>query len=59
MHARVAVVVLGDRLEVRLPEKAVAEALRCVLDAGGEVVSVVPRRASLESIFLSAVEEGS
>jgi ABC-2 type transport system ATP-binding protein len=50
---------LGDRIEVRLPEKAVEGALRNMLDAGAEVVSVVPRRASLESIFLSAVEDRS
>jgi ABC-2 type transport system ATP-binding protein len=50
---------LGDRIEVRLPEKSVQGALRIVLDAGVEVVSALPRRASLESIFLSTVEEGS
>lgn len=49
---------LGDRIEVRIPEKAVERTLRAVLDSGGDIVSVTPRRMSLESIFLSAVEEG-
>ena len=49
---------LGDRIEVRVAEKRVGEALREALAAGAEVVSVVPHRVSLESIFLSAVEAG-
>jgi ABC-2 type transport system ATP-binding protein len=50
---------LGDRIEVRVAEKRVSEALREALAAGAEVVSVVPHRVSLESIFLSAVEAGN
>lgn len=50
---------VGDRVEVCVSEKHVTEALRSILDAGAEVVSVTPHRASLESIFLSAVGEGA
>ena len=50
---------LGDRIEARVAEKRVGEALREALAAGAEVVSVVPHRVSLESIFLSAVEAGN
>jgi ABC-2 type transport system ATP-binding protein len=46
--------VLG-RLEIRVAEKDVTDVLREALAAGAEVVSVAPHRASLESIFLSAV----
>jgi ABC-2 type transport system ATP-binding protein len=49
---------LGDRTEVRVSEKRVAEVLSRVLAAGAQVISVAPHRASLETIFLSAVEEG-
>jgi ABC-2 type transport system ATP-binding protein len=49
---------LGDRTEVRVPEKLVADVLARALAAGAQVISVVPHRASLESIFLSAVGEG-
>jgi ABC-2 type transport system ATP-binding protein len=49
---------VGERTEVRVEEKRRDEALAAALRAGAEVVSVVPHRASLESIFLSAVEEG-
>jgi ABC-2 type transport system ATP-binding protein len=48
---------LGDRMELRVAEKSVNEALRIVLDAGSEVLSVTPHRASLESVFLSAARE--
>ena len=48
---------LGDRMELRVPEKSVSEALRLVLEAGSEVLSVTPHRASLESVFLSAARE--
>ena len=48
---------LGDRMEVRVAEKATNDALRVIIEAGAEVVSVTPRRESLESVFLSAVEE--
>jgi ABC-2 type transport system ATP-binding protein len=49
----------GDRIEVRLQEKDVAEALRMVLDSGGKVVSLAPHRVSLESVFLTAVHESA
>jgi len=48
---------LGDRTEVRVPEKRVAEVLSRALGAGAQVISVAPHRASLETIFLSAVKE--
>jgi ABC-2 type transport system ATP-binding protein len=48
---------VGDRIEVRVPEKHVDAALALLLDGGARVVSVSPNRASLEQIFLSAVEE--
>jgi ABC-2 type transport system ATP-binding protein len=48
----------GDRIALRLKEKAVGEALQMAVSAGAEVVSVTPQRASLEGIFLSAVREG-
>jgi ABC-2 type transport system ATP-binding protein len=48
---------VGDRIEVRVPEKDVDAALAMLLEAGASVVSVAPHRASLEQIFLSAVEE--
>jgi ABC-2 type transport system ATP-binding protein len=48
---------LGERTEIRVAEKQLGEALEKALRAGAEVVSVVPHRASLESIFLSAVEQ--
>jgi ABC-2 type transport system ATP-binding protein len=47
---------LGDRIEVRVSEKAVNDALRLVLSEGGEVLSLNPHRRSLESVFLSTVE---
>ncbi|HME71830.1 MAG TPA: ABC transporter ATP-binding protein, partial [Myxococcota bacterium] len=46
---------VADRLEVRVAEKDASRVLREALDAGAEVVSVAVHRASLESIFLSAV----
>jgi len=49
---------LGDRVEVRVDEKALNEVLRDALAAGAEVVSVSPHRVSLEAFFLSAVERG-
>jgi ABC-2 type transport system ATP-binding protein len=50
---------LSDCIEVRVPEKRVNEALALIIEAGASVVSLNPHRASLESIFLSAVEEGN
>jgi ABC-2 type transport system ATP-binding protein len=47
---------LGDRVEIRVPEKRVQEALATLIGARAEVLSVTPHRASLEEIFLSAVE---
>jgi ABC-2 type transport system ATP-binding protein len=49
----------GERVELRIPHKDVSQLLGEVLARGARVVSVVPHRASLETIFLSAVEEGS
>jgi ABC-2 type transport system ATP-binding protein len=48
----------GDRVELRVPEKEVAGLLQVALDRSAEVLSVTPHRASLETIFLSAVHEG-
>ena len=48
---------VGERIELRVAEKQVNEVLRAALAAGARVVSVTPHRASLEAIFLSAVEE--
>ena len=47
---------IGDRIELRVPEKAVGEALEVALGARATVVSVTPHRVSLESIFMTAVE---
>ena len=49
----------GDRVELRLSDKHVRDALELLLGAGADVVSVTPHRASLEEIFLTAVEEGA
>ncbi len=46
-----------DRIEVRVAEKDVGALLWLALGAGADVISVTPQRASLESIFLNAVEE--
>ncbi|MGH0034365.1 MAG: ABC transporter ATP-binding protein [Myxococcota bacterium] len=48
----------GERIEVRIAEKEVEDLLRRVLDDGGRIVSVTPHRASLETAFLAAVEDG-
>jgi ABC-2 type transport system ATP-binding protein len=48
---------VGDRIEVRVSEKHVDAALALLIESGASVVSVSPHRASLEQIFLSAVEE--
>lgn len=50
---------LGDRIELSVPHKRVPEVLSEALAAGAEVVSVSPRRASLEHLFLSAVGQGA
>jgi len=49
----------GERVEFRIPDKHVGELLRSALEAGAEVVAVTPHRTSLETLFLSAVKEGS
>ena len=48
---------IDARIELRVAEKLVNPMLRAAIAAGAEVVSVTPHRMSLESIFLSAVEE--
>ena len=47
----------GERVELRIAEKDSSEALRVALDAGAEVISATPHRVSLESIFLTTVNE--
>jgi ABC-2 type transport system ATP-binding protein len=47
----------GQNVEFRVAEKHVGELLRAALDAGAEVRALAPHRVSLESIFLSAVEQ--
>jgi ABC-2 type transport system ATP-binding protein len=47
----------GERIAVRLDDKYIGDALRLVLGSGAEVVSVTPERASLEDIFMTAVNE--
>jgi ABC-2 type transport system ATP-binding protein len=48
---------VGDRIELSVREKEVDDLLRRVLDDGGQVATVAPHRASLESVFLAAVED--
>ena len=48
---------LGESLEVRVPEKNVDAVLALLLERGARVLSVSPHRASLETIFMHAVEE--
>jgi ABC-2 type transport system ATP-binding protein len=50
---------VGDRIELSVPHKRVPAVLSEALAAGAEVVSVSPRRASLENLFLSAVGQGA
>jgi len=47
----------GERVDVRIHDKVTESVLRKVLDYGGDVVSVTPHRESLETIFLSTVEQ--
>jgi ABC-2 type transport system ATP-binding protein len=49
---------IGERLELRVPRKELEGVLGAALGSGAEVISVTPHRASLETIFLSAVREG-
>jgi ABC-2 type transport system ATP-binding protein len=46
----------GEKVELRVGDKEVSELLRAALASGAEVLSVIPHRVSLESIFLSAVQ---
>jgi ABC-2 type transport system ATP-binding protein len=48
----------GERIELRVAQKDVDELLSEALSAGARVVSLAPHRASLETIFLSAVGRG-
>ena len=47
----------GERIELRIAEKNASPALRIALNAGAKVISSTPHRVSLESIFLSAVND--
>jgi ABC-2 type transport system ATP-binding protein len=47
----------GDRIEIRVPSKEVDALLYKALAEGARVISVAAHRNSLESIFLSAVEQ--
>ena len=49
---------LGERIEIRVPDKEVNSLLNVALGAGAEVVSVTRNRHSLEHAFLSAVQGG-
>jgi ABC-2 type transport system ATP-binding protein len=49
----------GERLELRVPRKELEGVLGAALGAGCEVISVTQHRASLETIFLSAVRQGA
>jgi ABC-2 type transport system ATP-binding protein len=49
---------VAERIELRVAQKEVGSVLGEALVAGAHVVSVAPRRASLEAIFLSAVGTG-
>jgi ABC-2 type transport system ATP-binding protein len=48
----------GERIAIRIADKHVQDALQLVISSGADVLSVTPERASLEDIFMSAVEEG-
>jgi len=50
---------VGDRIELRFAAKQTDEALLAALESGGRIISVSPHRVSLETLFLSAVEEGA
>lgn len=49
----------GERVELRVPQKEVSQLVGPMLARGAQLVSVTPHRASLEAIFLSAVEQGN
>ncbi len=48
----------GERIAARIREKHLNEVLQLVLGSGADVISVTPERATLENIFMTAVEEG-
>jgi len=50
---------VGDRIEVLLPYKLVDDVIAEAFAAGAHVVSVTPRRATLEDLFLTTVEQGA
>jgi len=47
----------GPHVEFRVAEKHAQALVRAALDAGAELRSLTPHRVSLETVFLSAVEE--
>jgi ABC-2 type transport system ATP-binding protein len=47
----------GERIEFSVRQKDVAELIRTALDLEVEVLSVTPHRVSLETVFLSALEQ--
>jgi ABC-2 type transport system ATP-binding protein len=47
----------GENIELRVAEKHATEMIRTALDAGAGLRSLTPHRVSLETIFMSAVEE--
>ena len=47
----------GENVEFRVAEKHAGEMIKAALDAGAELRSLTPHRVSLETIFLSAVEQ--
>ncbi len=49
----------GEYVEISLAEKQGDEVLAQILASGGSILSVTPRRQSLEDVFLNAVEEGA
>lgn len=46
---------VGDRIEIRVPDKRSEAAMGCVLQSGAHVLSVAPLRPSLEEVFMDAV----
>ncbi len=46
---------VGDRIEIRVPEKHADAAVGFVLQSGAHVLSVSPLRPSLEEVFMDAV----
>jgi len=47
----------GENVEFRVAEKHASEMIRAALDAGAELRAFAPHRVSLETVFLSAVEQ--